>query len=48
MSISGQKSKIEHNKRYLSEHRDENVEKCHNYYLNHRKSTKPYKPRKKQ
>lgn len=47
MSVSGQKSKIEHNKKYLSEHRDENVEKCHNYYLKHRKSAKLYKPRKK-
>jgi len=47
MSVSGQKSKIEHNKKYLSEHKDENKERCHKYYLSHRKSTKQYKPRKK-
>ena len=46
MSVSGQKSKIEHDKKYLSDHRDENIEKCHDYYLSYRKSTKPYKPRK--
>ncbi len=46
MSVSGQKSKIEHNKRYLSEHVDENKKRSHDYYLSHRKSTKPYKPRK--